>query len=355
MDIPQTALGGIPSVDDYRDHIVTASFAPLASVSLPNVFQSTLAQPVMMQSQEPACVAHDITDLIKLWWFRQHGEWVDFSPRFLDILSAEPDIPLDGGRRPRTVLKIAVKQGICTTATLPNDTNLPIAQYRDKLAITPAAYAEAQKYVIPGYFRVAMDLQSTRAAIFRYGAVTTLMQIGKEMYTAANGTTSWAEADIVPLRTPAVVISGHQMGQKGWQDDKFNTLRNEWSSAWARQGENDIDYNAWLPFIYEQWAIAQIPQNISDFLQHLPSPTDFHYAWSTDMKRGDNSIDVKFAQVALMILGYMTAVSPDELGIYGPKTSAAVLKYQTAKGISPTAPDSIGPKTRAALNAQFAI
>jgi hypothetical protein len=53
---------------------------------------------------------------MKLWRFQKTGELVDFSPRFLDILSDEPGIPLDGGRRPRTVAKVSVTYGCATTS-----------------------------------------------------------------------------------------------------------------------------------------------------------------------------------------------------------------------------------------------
>lgn len=346
MDDP--ALGGLPSAPDYRDQVVAAAFAPLGGLPLPNEYQAELAPP-MYQRQIPACVSHDVADLMKLWWFRQHGQWVDFSPRFLDILSAQPEIPLNGGRVPRTVLRVAARQGCATTATLPNDTTLSVAQYRDPAAVTDEARAEALKYRIPGYFNVRLDPTLTRQAIYRYGAVTTLFQVGEELWKP-----TWAEKDISPLRPPKLPVSGHQMGQKGFAG-ALNTVRNEWSDAWARKGEADFDWAAWRPHILEQWAIAQVPQDVADFLHDLPPQADFHYHWARDLRKGDISDDVKFAQVALMILGFMQPVTPRELGVFGPKTSAAVGAYQKARAISPQAPDSAGPRTRAALNKDFSI
>ncbi len=102
--------GAIPSPIDYRDTIALASAMPQQPISIPPMLDTQLG-PVMMQAKIPACVSFDIVDMMKLYWFRKTGKWVDFSPRFLDILSNEPDIPLDGGRRPRTVLKVAVSKG----------------------------------------------------------------------------------------------------------------------------------------------------------------------------------------------------------------------------------------------------
>lgn len=339
------ALGGLSSPIDYRDNYARAI---VPSVSLPASMHTNLGS-VLMQDQTPSCVSHSVVKLIALWWFREHGEWVDFSPRFLDILSAEPQIPLDGGRVPRTVLRIAANYGCATTATLSNNTLLPIAQYRDKSAITAAAYAEAQKYKIPGYINVALDMISTRTGIYLYGALTTLFQIGEELWTP-----SYADKDIDPLRTPKAIVGGHELTLNGWDAD-LNNLRNSWSGAWANNGEAHYDPLKWRPYTIEQWAIAEVPTDVKAFLSSLPSQVNFHYQWNKDMTLGNNTEDVKFAQIALMILGFLAPIPAEDLGIYGPKTSNAVSAYQKSKGISPVAPTNIGPRTRAALNKDFAI
>lgn len=150
---PPLIGGALPSKPDYRDGIAAVSAATVSPTTLPMSYQTDflpVGEPLSQQNT-PACVSHAWAELMKLWWYREHGEIVDFSPRFLDILSAEPDIPLDGGRRSRTVAKISATFGCATTATVPNDTSLPIAHYRDPSVITPAARAEALKYRIPGF------------------------------------------------------------------------------------------------------------------------------------------------------------------------------------------------------------
>ncbi|HEX3861306.1 MAG TPA: peptidoglycan-binding protein [Stellaceae bacterium] len=341
--------GALPSPADYRDTIAIASIAPAATISLPSTFNTPLGS-VLMQSQQPACVSHSIVYLIRLYWYRKTGKWIDFSPRFLDILSAEPDIPLDGGRRPRTVLKIAASIGCATTATLPNDVNLSIAQYRDPAAITDAARAEAAQYKIPGYIRVQIDQTSTRIGIFIHGAISTLFTIGDELWMP-----DWADKDIDPLRTPTQIVSGHQMTPHGWDNSTLNRLRNSWSTGWANGGDADYAPASWLPYTIEQWAVADIPTDVADFLKQLPKSADFHYQWTKNLHQGDENDDVRMAQIALLILGYMPPFTPDEWGVYGPKTAAAVLAFQSASGISPVSPADIGPLTRAKLNAAFTL
>jgi peptidoglycan hydrolase-like protein with peptidoglycan-binding domain len=69
----------------------------------------------------------------------------------------------------------------------------------------------------------------------------------------------------------------------------------------------------------------------------------------SDLRKGATGPEVKQLQDSLVKLGYMTreqvATGP---GTFGPKTEAAVQKFQADKGISP-ASGNYGPKTRAAL------
>lgn len=345
-------LGAVPSEPDYRDGIVASAVVGAVAPVLPVSFDTDLTQlgPVMMQGQQPSCVSHAWAMLMKLYWFRQTGEVVDFSPRFLDILSNENGIPLDGGRRPRTVAKIAAQYGCCTNATLPNNVNLSIAQYRDDSAISQEAYAEAARYRIPGYVQVQATPEGIRQGILAYGALSGLFSVGDELWTP-----SWADSDIDPLRPPQSIIGGHELVLKGWADSTMNTVRNEWSAAWANHGEAKYDQQKWSPYIYEAWAIAQIPQDVQEFLQSLPAQTDFHYQWNRNLALGDVGADVKFAQIALMILGNLAPVPAEQLGFFGPKTAVAVAAFQAAHRVSPTAGYSIGPKTRAILNNLFSV
>lgn len=339
-------LGAIISPVDYRDELASSSAEP-TTVVLPEKFETILG-PVMDQNKIPSCVSHSVVEVMKLYWFKKTGKWIDFSPRFLDILSNETWIPLDGGRVPRTVFKLASSVGCCTTDLLPNDTdNLSIAQYRDPKVITQAMRDEAAKYKIPGYVRVSLDFDKLRQGMYFYSAVSLLFAVGEEMYSP-----SWKPKDTVPLRTPKKIQSGHQMTGKGWDKD-MNLLRNEWSKSWGNQGETIYDPIVWRPYMYEAWAVAEIPSDVAAFLKTLPSPSDFHYTWNINMSRGQFSEDIKFAQIALMILGHLKNVDPKDLGFYGPKTEAAVLAFQNSKKIYPTAPGSIGPKTRGALNKLF--
>ncbi len=348
---PQINTGAILSGPDYRDKIATATaIAQMAKLNWLPLTLDTPLGPVQMQGKQPACVSHSMVEILKLWWFKKYGVWVDFCPRFLHILSSFPGATPSDGRRPRDVLKVLMTLGCCTTATLANDVNLSLEDYSNPLVLTKAMMDEAAKYKIPGFVQVPLDFESVRQGMYFYGALSMLFAVGDQMFSP-----SWLPKDTDPLRTPNPVNAGHQMTGKGWTTPSLNLLRNEWSEAWGNKGETEYNPTDWSPFTYEAWAIADIPQDVTDFLKALPSPVNFHYQWNTDMKNGQNNTDIKFAQIALMILGFLGPINPADLGFYGPKTAAAVLAYQSAHGISPTAPNSIGPKTRAALNKQFNI
>ena len=258
-----------------------------------------------------------------------------------------------GGAIPQLGLKLLAKYGCATEATCPNNTLLPILQYRNPSCLTTAAYSEAAQYKIPGYVKIPTDSQSLRNAIYFFGLVSTLRSVGDEWYTP-----SWLAKDIDPLRTPNPITSGHQTTDFGW-NGTLNKLRNSWSKDWDINGNGDYDVNAWQPFIREAWAIAEIPVDTLDFLKNLPSPANFHYQWNTDMTQGTGPTDdIKFAQVALMILGYLIPPPQDQLGFYGVKTAAAILAYQLANNVPGAAAlggSICGSHTRQALNLRFAL
>lgn len=358
MTTPSIALGAIPSPADYRDKYAAAVAIPVTpSFILPKTLPKTFLGGVMDQNKIPDCVLFSTVKLMKLHFFLTTGKWVDLSPRFLAILIKRYDGQnrVTGGTFPRLAMKLATQYGCCTTKLLPNDSTLPVLEYRNDSLLTQAMFDEALQYKLPGFVGVEVNFQKTREGLYLYKALSTLFQVGEELWTASNGQGSWMKTDIDPLRTPARIESGHQMVQNGYVDNVFNNVENQWSEDWADHGGNQFDYQKWMPFIMEQWAVAEIPQNIQEFLKNLPSPANFHYVWNTNLALGDNSADVKFAQIALMILGYLAPVAPEELGYYGPKTAAAIAKFQAASHIYPTAPNNIGRLTRTALNTIFTI
>ncbi len=359
MDIPTPVLGGLPSPFDYRDEYAAAAALAAAEAAPEGPISIDLSKvPVLMQSKRPACVAHAAATLMMLYWYHRTGTIVRFSPRFIDAwMKTQDGLPLTGtGAYPRLSMRCLAKVGCATEDVLPNDVTLSDAAYRSAQILTPEVMANAAQYRIPGYVSVATDLQSTRRFMRAFGPLSMLMQIGEEWYTGTDGKTSYDPKKILPLRTPAVVISGHEVVRSKSEDPDLDTLRNEWSIAWGNGGDGTFHPSEWTPFIAEQWAIAEIPADATQLISALPAPSAFHYRWDSNLYLGmPRSEGVKAAQIALMILGFLAPVPADELGFYGAKTAEAVLKYQRARRIAQPSAHNIGPQTRAKLSADFAI
>lgn len=104
-------------------------------------------------------------------------------------------------------------------------------------------------------------------------------------------------------------------------------------------------------------ALDHKPYYENKFILDVVNPP---FQFKKPMSQGETSVDAGVMQALLVRWGYMQPFKADESGIYGPKTSAAVLKFQMAK-----IPDlswyektvlrgtKVGPKTLAALNTQL--
>lgn len=352
----QRGTGAYVSPFDYRDKIAASAVlgigAPTPIAGLPLLFKTDLGT-MLDQAGTPSCVSHNCTYLIRRYFFKKTGVWLNLSPRFLDIMAKRFD-GLDratAGTFPRLVLKIAATYGIPTTDVLPNDTSLPILQYRDDSLITPAVLANAAQHKIPGFISIPNDPVSLRNAIYLYEALTSVFIIGPELWTPSE-----LPQDIDPLHAPNGndVMEGHELASIGWDNPTLNLGQNQWGTAWDLQGLFHYDPVAWKPFMFEHWAIAAVPADVTAFLKQLPSPTNFAYNWQRNLSRGDFNVDVGMVQAAYMILGYLQPIAAAEFGNFGAKTAAANFAFQTANGIPPVA-NSVGPLTRGALNKKFAL
>jgi peptidoglycan hydrolase-like protein with peptidoglycan-binding domain len=68
--------------------------------------------------------------------------------------------------------------------------------------------------------------------------------------------------------------------------------------------------------------------------------------FTLNLKQGSTGAEVTALQQVLINLGFLKIVTPT--GYFGPATKAALMEYQTSRGIEATG--NTGPKTRAALN-----
>lgn len=363
----QNSFGANKSINDYRTHIVSNAIVPIQQTipTLPSALQTDFQElGISNQMREPSCVSHSIVYLLKLYFFLKTGKIIDFSPRFLDIISGlkkyngYADFGLNDGRDPLTVLKLAQKYGCATQATLPNDTTLSINQYRDPSTITESVIAEASQYKIPGYVSIPLNREAIRQAIVTYGAVSILFRVGQELWTDRNGNITYSQALIDPLRTPKTIIAGHQMTGSGY-NALFEHLVNSWGISWAEQGEADYNWDDWEPYILEAWVIADVPGEILKTVQGLPQPGEFVHNFTTKLNYGMSGDEVKSLQIALNLDGEFTY--PEITGYYGLVTAMAVSAFQYKYKLAPSATlnsirginSVVGPATLKQLNILF--
>src|SRR3989338_4691506 len=80
--------------------------------------------PVFNQRNIPAWVAHSVVVLMQQHWYGKTGKVINFSPRFLDIISWTSNLGLNDGRDGMLVMELACNIGCCTEDLLTNDTTL---------------------------------------------------------------------------------------------------------------------------------------------------------------------------------------------------------------------------------------
>jgi hypothetical protein len=358
--------GARPSAPDYRASIIAAAVAAVAQPNVAVPYETDFGKlgGPLMQNQTPACVSHDAAQRIKLWWFLKTGKIVDFSPRFLHILSGLPQYnggwaanPTDG-RDPVTVMKVAQKYGCATEATIPNNTSLSDADYFNASAVTQASLTEALQYQIPGYVFYASPTQAqVRALIAAHGAAGLLMTIGPEFWQSAAGVNSWAQADIDPVRAPKGIadeVGGHELTGIGWNDSDLDRFMNQWGNTWADGGYANYVFNEWTAYLTEAIAIADVPAAALELVADLPNPSEFRHDFMVQIPLGATSPEVRALQIALAIDGDFTY--PEITGTYGDITRQAVLAFQKKYQVAPPATlaalngRNVGPSTLAQLN-----
>jgi hypothetical protein len=240
----------------------------------------------------------------------------------------------------RSIFK-SLTNGSLPYAQLPEETTLPLAQFSSQNRVTSAMKDEAPKHTIStyGFHDEALTFDDIKQLIWLNKAIVFLVRIGDEFWTDKNGHSSWNEADILPLRTPTQVVSGHFI-VGGAYDENYIYFGNWWSDSWGRKGYGYFGEN-YLPQITE---VGTVVDDVSKVTVPL-------YNWTRDLNLGMSGSDVKALQQWLNANGYPVAPAGhpgsagNETDYYGIATTHAVAQFQTDHGIKPTK-GYFGPITR---------
>lgn len=314
---------------DWRDipYAMVASAAPL-----PETYKTNIdALDVLHQRKIGACVGHAFAKYLQYAHYRRTGEVVKFSARYLYAMAKSMDNHAGEGTFPELVAKIAKNYGCATEETCPNDTTLDHEAYvynRNKDNIPAEAHAEAIKYKIGGYAFVNFrNIWEVKQAIYENGMVACLLRVGKEWYTDKNGKKSWDKDDILPLRKPESIISGHEVVLYGYDDKNLYQLANSWSTKWADKGNGNLLDKEYNPYLIQGIIIKDLPPAIIEDLHNLPVDAPRH-TFNQNLEYGmRNNSEVKHLQDILKYEKLMDLNVPST-GNYLEITQKAVLAYQ---------------------------
>jgi uncharacterized protein YvpB len=263
-------LGYIPSPKDKRDFTLEKVNGILgAAAPIPVSYSTDLsAVPVLMQGQEPSCVGHATAE--GMMYTDQGAYSYDYSPRFLYALCKRDDgVPNVEGTYYRQALKEAQQYGVCDNVQFPNDVTLPVPTYSNAALIPPEAFTVAKDRLVKSYVAVTdLSFNGLKQAIYQNKVVLLGIEIGNTFWTAQNGNTSWNAADILPLRPPQPVASGHAILAYGY-DENFIYFRNSWSTEWGNNGNGffGADY---IPFVQEAWTFMDLaPEVVAQLKQKI--------------------------------------------------------------------------------------
>lgn len=324
-----TNLGGLDKSTDTRDIKLGAAAVPQYTHPPVLMNQQAWAAPVEYQAKQPACGGHAGAELGGL----KHN--FHATPRFTwaDIKTFD-GFPVDSGTDMRSIFKSITKTGVLDFNLLGNDSSLSEEEYA-KPAITTAMKLNASQHSGFGYgFITDRTFEGIKQFISDNGPSILLFRIGSEMWTAPNGATSWHEKDILPLRPPQEIVSGHFVVVHSY-DEQYIYFLNPWSDSWGAKGHGYFGAN-YMPFINDVGAL-------------------FPLKFTKDLHRGMTDPDVKRLQQTLnknpktVVAGAGPGSAGQETEYFGQLTFEAVLRFQSINKISPVS-GYVGPLTRAVLN-----
>lgn len=330
-------LGGKESPEDSRDFKLSlgATSAPPAIYMPPEFFNKR----VFYQRKIPDCGANAGAFIAA---YLDETPEQEYSPdyQWIDIKTFD-GFALSDGTDMRSIFK-SLTNGSIPYNLLPEKTTLPLAEFSSANRITTAMKKEAASHTIQayGFHTEALTFAALKSLIYINKALVLLVRLGDEFWTDKKGNTSWAEKDILPLRKPNSIVSGHFIVVGAYDKDNIY-FANWWSGDWGRKGYGYFKEN-YLPQITQVGTVV-------DSIEKVIVPM-----FMRDLYLGITGGDVKELQKYLNKNGFFIATygpgSPGfETDTFGTLTQNALIRFQKAKNITPAA-GFFGPKTRAIVN-----
>ena len=227
-------FGWLPDLPDHRDQLYAAPLE-VARVLPAKTDLRPQCPPVYDQGELGSCTANAIAGAIEFDRLKQ--KLADFTPSRLFIYYnervMEHSVDSDSGAQIRDGIKSVAKLGDCAEAEWP----YVIAKFKTKPP--KACYADAFKYKIVSYERVAQTLTQLKGCV----ALGYPFVFGFSVYESFE---SAQVAKTGHARLPGAgeaFIGGHAVAGVGYDDAKqWFIVRNSWGTRWGMKGYFTLPY-----------------------------------------------------------------------------------------------------------------
>lgn len=254
-----TNLGGKLRPVDARDHVLPEGRTAVSPTPVTFMQQSAWDTFIHYQGQRPACGAHALASAKQILDANDGLATPKKTPRFswVDIKKNGSDTDPSDGSDMRSILQSAKNTGVDDFEPLENDVTYDDADYAAPKFITQEMLTNAGLGKIESYTFTdgPYTFQQIKDLIWQNKVVIALIEVGDTFWTAANGQTSWAEADICPIRPPSPVIDSHFIVFHSF-DENYIYFTNSFGPTWGRKGHGYIGPH-YPPFVQE----LGFPQN----------------------------------------------------------------------------------------------
>ena len=293
------------------EHFNLGTLTPAANV--PDVFMPSYngvtpsyGIAIEMQDQQPACGAHSGAEVINILKGIERGSVVRVSPQYgWDLIKTIDGLSIESGTDIVSLMKSLTK-GYCDFALLGNNVEESLTAYADAGNMTNDMQLNAvNNQLSTAYaFTANPTMAQLKAAIFAHKAVVMCVEVGDEFWSP-----SWAEKDILPLKTGRPIISGHFITAYAY-DTQYIYFYNHWSAAWGRAGIGYFAEN-YLSHVIDMAATVDLTQT---------------FTFTRTLEIGMSGTDVGILQMILKAENIPHA--PNTTSYFGTVTKAAVTLLQ---------------------------
>lgn len=238
--------------------------------------QIAFGAPIYYQGKRPACGAHAGTWL-KMFLNRLHGinPTENDTPRFTWINIKEDGTSPSIGTSLDRIMTVLRNPGVIPFEPLENDVTYDDIDYASVKAVTTAIKNQEKGNVIASYaYPQDQSFSGIKQAINDFGAVIVEIELCERFWTDAQGNTSWAEKDILPLAPPSAafpVVSSHFVVAHSY-DEKYIYFANSFGTEWGMTEHPGHGYfgSNYVPFVTDLGTVI-VTKPVEDVPQTSPS------------------------------------------------------------------------------------